>query len=102
MLTTKRVQTTMKTRKLVPGVLMLTALAVSACASNTKDASPSGGGDADAVKAYSEKLAGYGGANPAITTKPLTSHPPTGKTVAIINCAVPVCGLYTDAAKKAA
>jgi ABC-type sugar transport system substrate-binding protein len=92
----------MKTRNLVPGVFLVTALTVSACASNANDASTTGGGDADAVKAYSERLAGYEGAKPDITIKPLSSRPPTGKAVAIINCAVPVCGLYTDAAKKAA
>ena len=81
---------------------MVTMLAVSACASSAEDDSPQGGGDPAAIKAYSEKLAGYEGATPDITIAPLSSPPPTGKTLAIINCAVPVCGLYTDAAQDAA
>ena len=92
----------MKTRKLLPGALIVTTLAVSACSSGAENGSSKGNLDSDAVAAYSEKLAGFEDAEPDITIKPLSSRPPTGKTVAIINCAVPVCGLYTDAAEEAA
>jgi ABC-type sugar transport system substrate-binding protein len=90
----------MRTNKLVPSVFLATALTLSACGSSSGDGS-SGEGGSGSVEAFSKQLAGFENAKPDITIKPLSKRPPTGKTVAIINCAVPVCGLYSDAAQEA-
>lgn len=79
-------------------------LAVSACSST---ASPQAKTASDAdyasiIQSDIEKLAGFENATPDLVVEPLSAKPPTGKSVDIINCAVPVCGLYTKAAEEAA
>lgn len=99
-------------RKAILAATAAALLTISACGStgssdqaagepdNSKDG-PSSGGHTSVVQADIAKLKQYENATPAISIAPLSSKPPTGKTVDIINCSVPVCALYTDAAKKA-
>ena len=78
-------------------------LALSACSSgSTGGTTKASGAESAVVKDDIAKLATYENPKPQITIAPLSKKPPTGKTVDIINCAIPVCQLYTDAAQKAA
>ena len=81
-------------------------LAAVGCSGTTAAAngSSSTGNEADAgvVQADIAKLATFENPAPTISIAPLSAKPPTGKRVSIINCAVPVCALYTDAAEAAA
>lgn len=70
--------------------------------SATAGASSDGGSESAIINADIAKLAQYENAKPAITVTPLSRKPPTGTTVDIINCAVPVCATYTKAAEQAA
>lgn len=84
-------------------------LAVAACSSTSAGGSGSGGSasgsktsSSGVVEADAAKLAQYENPKPTVTVPALSKRPPTGKTVDIINCAVPVCALYTQAAEDAA
>ncbi len=78
-------------------------LAVSACSTASPEAKTASDADyASVIQSDIKKLAGFENATPDLVVEPLSAKPPTGKTVDIINCAVPVCGLYTKAAEEAA
>lgn len=70
--------------------------------STTASSSSGAGDESGIVKADIGKLAQYENPKPSVTVAPLSKKPPAGKTMDIINCAVPVCALYTQAAEQAA
>lgn len=103
-----------KRRSVIIAVSTAALLTVAACGGSDSngggsgsDASTTGsssgiGGESSVVKADIAKLAQYENPKPSVTVPALSKRPPTGKKVDIINCSVPVCALYTQAAEKAA
>jgi ABC-type sugar transport system substrate-binding protein len=92
-----------KTRMVALAAPIVALLALSACSSGAAAGLTKATGSQSAVvKASIAQLAKYENPRPQVTVTPLSKKPPTGKTLDIVNCAIPVCQLYTAAAKKAA
>lgn len=79
---------------------------LAACGSSVAGSSPAASDSPTAESAAVSKfIAEYKtllSPNPDITIPKLTKPAPTGKTLEIINCAVPICALYTKGATEAA
>ncbi|TXN30576.1 sugar ABC transporter substrate-binding protein [Lacisediminihabitans profunda] len=81
---------------------LLTLAACSGTGTPSDGSTPRGGAESAIVKADIAKLAQYSNAKPSVDVVALNKKPPAGKTMDIINCAVPVCALYTKDAQQAA
>lgn len=92
-----------KTKTVALAASVAALLALSACSSGSAaGTTKASGSELAAVKAGIAQLVKYENPKPQVKVTTLSKKPPTGKTVDIINCAIPVCQLYTAAAQKAA
>ncbi|WP_113701174.1 sugar ABC transporter substrate-binding protein [Nonomuraea lactucae] len=83
------------------GAASMTLLA--ACGSGGQsDARGTSAAPAAVGKLIDEYEAAVGNTHPDIAIKPISKPAPSGKTLEVITCAVPICALYTEGATKAA
>jgi ribose transport system substrate-binding protein len=84
---------------------LLVGASLAACGSSANDSSATAAAttaQSPAVKAARDAITKYSGAQPAITVPPIRKPVPSGRTVAIVTCPLPVCKTETDAAANAA
>lgn len=70
--------------------------------SSSTSSSTTGGADATVIAADKQAYAKYLNPNPPVTIASLGKKAPTGKTMDIVTCPVPICSVYTDGAEQAA